>query len=346
MAVVALDIGGANLKMADSEGSAWSEPFAVWRAPDALSRVIGRCLRRVSSVERLLITMTAELCDCYVSKSEGVRAVLDAVVVAAEAAGVRPDAILVWSTTESWVSVEQARAGPLQVAAANWLATARWLAQRVAPQHALLVDVGSTTSDVILVGDGRVQTLGRDDTSRLRSRELVYVGVRRTPVPMLVEAVPWQQAMLPVARELFATTGDVFLLRGDLAEEPTRTDTADGRPFTKPAARRRLARVVCADAGPESDVLIERVASYVADRVEELVASAVAAQLRRSGGRVGRVVVAGEGEFLARRAVARGGWSGLIESLSGLVGREASMAAAAWAMVQLHGRSRDAARGG
>ena len=68
---------------------------------------------------------------------------------------------------------------PLAVAAANWAATARLV---VAPHpDALLVDIGTTTTDIIPIVGGDVAATGWTDPDRLASGELVYTGRVRTP---------------------------------------------------------------------------------------------------------------------------------------------------------------------
>ena len=87
--------------------------------------------------------------------------------------------------------------------------------------------------------DGLPVAQGRTDPERLRCRELVYTGVRRTPLCALLGS--------DGAAELFATTLDVYLILGWIAEDPADHNTADGRPATKAAAEARLARMICAD---------------------------------------------------------------------------------------------------
>jgi uncharacterized hydantoinase/oxoprolinase family protein len=46
----------------------------------------------------------------------------------------------------------------------------------------VLIDIGSTTTDLVRFGGGRVQYRGYTDGERLRSEELVYTGAIRTPI--------------------------------------------------------------------------------------------------------------------------------------------------------------------
>ena len=230
--VLGLDVGGANLKAAHTDGAARSRPFALWKDPGGLAGALRDLIADMPDADLLAVTMTGELCDCFESKRQGVIAILDAVQEAAQGKPIR-----VWRTDGKFVDITEARKTPLQTAAANWLALATF-AGRLAPEGpALLFDVGSTTTDVIPLLDGRPKPHGRTDRERLESGELVYTGVRRTPLCALAGG----------AAELFATTLDVYLLLDWIAEDAADRNTADGRPATKAAAHARLARMLCAD---------------------------------------------------------------------------------------------------
>ena len=66
-----LDIGGANIKAAHSDGPARTVPFEVWKRPDELGRAIVRPRRHFPPSNQAAVTMTAELCDCYPTKTRG-----------------------------------------------------------------------------------------------------------------------------------------------------------------------------------------------------------------------------------------------------------------------------------
>src|SRR6185503_8193489 len=84
----------------------------------------------------------------------------------------------VFGTDGHFGSADQARADPLRVAAANWAATAHLVAKTT--PTCVLIDIGSTTTDIIPIIDGRVAVSGRTDPDRLASGELVYTGALRT----------------------------------------------------------------------------------------------------------------------------------------------------------------------
>lgn len=287
--VLGLDIGGANLKVAHSTGAARLVPFELWRQPDGLADAIRGLLRGWPPFELLAVTMTGELCDCFPSKRAGVLAILDAVDAAAGTIPVR-----VWRT-DGWGDVIHTRNSPLQAAAANWLALA-WYAARHAPKgSALVIDIGSTTTDITPLYDGRPVPRGRTDPERLRSRELVYTGVRRTPLCALLGAAG--------AAEWFATTLDIYLIQGAIAEYSADLGTADGRPATQEAAHARLARMLCADLETSTAEERQNLADRLARQQAELIHGAVKDVAGRLPQPPDTLVLAGSGEFLARAAL-------------------------------------------
>src|SRR4051812_24612333 len=196
-ATLAVDIGGANVKAAWLRGASLrtvSRPFEVWRDREALCDVLREVVAEVAAgpADAVAITMTAELSDAFRTKREGVAFVLDA---AADALG----EFVVLTTAGKLMPVAAARARPLDVAAANWVATALAVARDY--PDALLIDVGTTPADVIPLVAGRVAARGRNDLDRLRAGELVYTGVLRTNLAAIAPRVPLRGGWCPVASE-------------------------------------------------------------------------------------------------------------------------------------------------
>lgn len=303
--VLGWDVGGANVKAALVAAGprgrvvqTRSRAFEIWRDKGALPSVLRALAAELSPASMVAVTMTAELSDVFRTKREGVGFVLDAVET------VSPAPVRVFTTTGEWVDPAAARAHPLLVAASNWMATALLVSRRV--PDALLVDVGSTTTDVVPVVGGQVAAAGRTDPERLLAGELVYTGVVRTNVAAMVRSVPLRGGRCPVASELFAVSGDVHVLLGSLVPDDFTGPTPDGRPPTPEFAAERLARVVCADR----EMLAAEEVRAIAAAVDEAQVEEVAAAIARVAGRVGRplpVVTTGLGSFLARRAAERAG---------------------------------------
>jgi probable H4MPT-linked C1 transfer pathway protein len=137
------------------------------------------------------------------------------------------------------------------VASANWLATAQWVAASM--PDALLIDIGSTTTDIIPIVAGRVAACGWNDAERLVSGELVYQGVVRTPLCGVARRIAFRGETTGVMNEWFATTADVYRLTGELWPEHDQHPSADNGPKTEAASRQRIARMIGRDAADASD---------------------------------------------------------------------------------------------
>lgn len=293
---IGLDIGGANIKASDGESISLSRPFPMWREPERLAETLRDVLSAFQQPAALAVTMTGELADCFSTKAEGVRHILAAVESAAGRAQ-----LAVWATSGEFVSTGDACELVPLVAAANWHALATWAARSHPRGAALLIDVGSTTTDIIPLCDGVPVSQGRSDLQRLGASELVYTGLRRTPVCAVAQHAPWRGGRCPLAAEVFATMLDVYLILGDLPEDESDLVTANARPATREHARRRLARMLCADTTEISaNDLVEIAASLAAAQLAQI-ATAIQAVLKRLPSPCELLVDSGEGGFLVGR---------------------------------------------
>jgi hypothetical protein len=303
--VAGWDIGGVNLKSARVEAGAVREalslPFEIQREPrgltPALTELAARLGIRASGPHA--VTMTAELSQLFRTKREGVSFVLDAVAAAFPEGLVR-----VYTVSGRFLTIEAARREPLDVAAANWAATARLVA-RTHPD-AILIDVGSTTTDIIPIVSGDLAASGRTDPERLRAGELVYTGALRTPAEAIASTVCLDGAPTGVSAEGFALAGDVHLWLGALAPEDYTVPSPDGRPATRAFAGERLARVVCADREMLDDAAITAIAESLANAQVARIAASVERMQRRLPD-LALAVVSGLGDFLAAAAARRAG---------------------------------------
>jgi probable H4MPT-linked C1 transfer pathway protein len=334
--LLGLDIGGANLKASDGIAHSRSLPFAIWKHPERLTAALADLLQSWSNISAFAVTMTAELADCFATKAEGVSRILDAVDELA--AGRTVD---VWQTGGEFMAPAEAREFPRLVAAANWNALATWAGRMCNAGSSLLIDIGSTTTDIIPLQDGVPAAAGWTDVERLQSGELVYAGVRRTPLCALTDAVDLRGRRCRIAAEIFATTLDVALLTQLRAEEPENCETADGRPATRDAAHLRLAHQLCCDATELTLAEAEDVAKQFQQQLTARLGSALDAVVARQLAPIRSILLCGEGEFLARRLIQHhvGLPPAECHSLTDLLGPAHSTAACAFALAHL-GRER------
>ena len=305
--ILAWDIGGANIKAArlalqgDQAGQVQvvSRPFEIWREKDHLPEALGEIhsqLFPTGMPQALAVTMTAELSDVFATKREGVTFILESI------RNCFPDpAIYVLNLSGQFMPVCEALAQPLDYAATNWLASAQWIARKF--PECLMVDVGSTTTDILPILDGKINVVGRTDMERLASGELVFTGVLRTNLAAIVQAVPVAGRCCRVAAEYFAVSGDVHLILGHLRPQDYTCGTPDGQPPSLASARRRLARLVCADTEMLSAGEIDAMAEYIHAQQVSQVREGISQVLSRLPGlRRCPVVVVGSGAFLGLAA--------------------------------------------
>jgi hypothetical protein len=289
--VLGLDIGGANLKAASSAGQARLQPFELWRRPADLPQALADLIRRFQPPDHIAITMTGELCDCFPSRRHGVQTILDAVDKAAGGVPIR-----VWGLDGGFRSLAVARTDPLSSAAANWLGLASFAGRFVAQGPGLVIDVGSTTTDLVPLSDGTAAPRAHLDPERLKKKELVYTGVRRTPLCALLGETG--------AAEVFATTHDAYIVLNRMPEEPENRQTANGRPATLAEARLRLAHMLCGDCESCPEAITDCLARDVWQRQVTLVRRAVDQAVAGFNRAPSAVIMAGSGEFLIRDVLA------------------------------------------
>ena len=125
--------------------SVCGRPYEIQHDPQALVPLLRELATEVGGdapETAHAVTMTAELSQMFRTKSDGVAFVLDAVTTAFPSSLVR-----VFSVDGCFLSVEDARRVPLDVAAANWAATAHAVARH--HPDTLLIDIGTTSTDII-----------------------------------------------------------------------------------------------------------------------------------------------------------------------------------------------------
>jgi probable H4MPT-linked C1 transfer pathway protein len=334
--ILGWDVGGANIKAAlvgddrQAEPIVVERPFPLWREPGGLPAVLAEIAESVGGardIRAMAVTMTAELADCFATKREGVATVLDAFRTAFP--GAEP---WVYGVDGRFRSADEARQRPLEVAAANWRASATLVA-RTFPD-ALFIDVGSTTADIIPILAGRVAVEGTTDPARLRSGELVYTGALRTPICAIVRTVPFGGRRCRVAAEYFAVAADVHRWLERIDDNGYVCETPDGRGRSRAESGARIARMICGDLEMLSADDVTAIADYVARAQVKQITIGIRQVMRRLGPACPSVaVLAGQGAFVARPAAEELGLTA--HDLAAGIGSAAARAAPAAAVAYL-----------
>jgi (4-(4-[2-(gamma-L-glutamylamino)ethyl]phenoxymethyl)furan-2-yl)methanamine synthase len=296
--VIGWDLGGANVKVALIEHGRVAHVAQIPCPPLAdrgkFNAGIAAAVALVPGTARHAVTMTGELSDVFADRREGVAYLVDLMMDT-----VGGQELLIYAGEAGFLAPEDAKRLPVQVASANWHATAA-LAARHYPD-ALLVDAGTTTTDLVPIRGGAVEARGTSDSTRLTEGELVYRGVVRTPVMAVAATAPFGGRRQRLAAERFATMADVFRLTGDLPEDADPYPTADQRGKSMAESAARLARMLGRDAdeAPLADWVA--LARYFVDCQRADVSAAALEVMTRETLPAGAPVIgAGCGRFLAR----------------------------------------------
>jgi len=250
------DVGGAHLKAALLDGHGRLQqvlqvPCALWRGLHELEAAIDLVLQTFNKETAFhAVTMTGELVDLFATRKAGVQSISRTMAAKLKGtilfyAGTLHPIFSAKADFSGFVSIDDVDSYWQQIASANWIASASYVATKIS--YGLLVDVGSTTSDFVLLAKNKPVCAGFTDAARMQLDELVYTGVVRTPLMAFAQKIEFANVTTSVAAEFFATSADVYRLTGDLQADDDMADTADGQDKTQFASARRIARMIGRD---------------------------------------------------------------------------------------------------
>ena len=241
------DIGGAHVKAAIVDQS--GHVMRVFQQPCPLWKGLGQLRDAVTSICQELpldqcchaMTMTGELVDLFDNRSDGVKQIIATVQDL-----LAQTELLIFAGNDDLLMANQITHQHYSaIASSNWLASAAYVAQIIG--NGVFVDIGSTTTDILLFKDLKVRAQGYTDYQRLISGELVYTGIIRTAIMAVAQTAIDDDQEIGLMAEYFATMADVYRLTGELNEAHDQTDTADGAEKTVLASARRLSRMIGCD---------------------------------------------------------------------------------------------------
>jgi len=278
--MIGIDVGGANLKIVDDRG-VHIHYCPLWEhAP-----ITAQLEPYVSLTnDEAVVVMSGELADCFSNKMEGISFIVDAVKKAFPHAQFYGIDDRFHTTAVS------------QLAAANWLASAAYLKEEY--PDAVLLDVGSTTADIIPLSRF-VDLKGLTDLMRLQNGYLVYSGMLRGNIATLLQSVALDGIPTPTSSEYFAISADAHLALGHITPAEYSCDTPDRKEKTMDASLKRLARVVCADLDEIGIPGALQIAGQFWERQQELICEQVQKIAKESESE--EIIVAGIGASLFAR---------------------------------------------
>jgi probable H4MPT-linked C1 transfer pathway protein len=245
--IIGWDIGGAHVKAVhlNTQGQVvkvYQHACPLWKGLEQLRLAVIAITQDLPPAQyRHAITMTGELVDLFANRDDGVQQ-----IIATMTKLLADNELFIFAGQLGFLPAAQvANQHYSAIASANWLASATFAAQKLG--NGLFVDIGSTTTDILLLQNGQVLTDAYSDYRRLQSQELVYTGVVRTAVMAVAQTAIDDGKSIGLMAEYFATMADVYRVTGELNDAHDQTDTADGAEKTVLASARRLSRMIGCD---------------------------------------------------------------------------------------------------
>ncbi len=259
--VIGWDIGGVHLKAARAEHGRILDvvqvPSPLRVGLPKLAEAFAQAKAAIGTAPRHAITMTAELADTFTSRQDGVAQ------LAAIATRQLEGDLQLYAGRAGFVAPREATDHVLDIASANWHASAALIGRL--RETALLIDLGSTTTDIIPIAHGRVAARGYTDAERLVTGELIYAGLVRGFPMATADRAPFAGQWTTLINENFANMADVYRILGTLSEGLDQMATADGREKSFAASCARLARMVGRDAADASAARWRALAAWFAE---------------------------------------------------------------------------------
>ena len=282
------DVGGAHLKVALAENgrtlAVRQIACPLWKGLETLDAAFAEAEPLTARAERHAVTMTAELCELFPDRRTGV------VTVVKRLEGILPPGIRIWMGPRGFGTSAEALADPLSVASTNFLASAMLVGKKLA--DAMLIDMGSTTTDIIAIAGGKPAPHAITDGERLETGELVYTGLTRTDVSIVPQRATFRGRAQRLAAGGFANMADVRRILGTLPADVDQHATFDGRGTSVQESTARFARCFGRDASDAATDDWRACARQVADRQIAEVHAAIHEVLSASALPAGAPIVA------------------------------------------------------
>ena len=229
------DIGGAHLKscVIDRKKIECSVNLCeLWKTKEA-EYIIHQIIKKYTQqgVVNNVITMSGEMCDIFNNRDQGVKEILNYFRKFVNT--------YVYTQSNGIISITQNK--KLQnIASANWHVIAKFMSKKLT--NAIVIDLGSTTTDFILIKNSKVINKRLDDFSGLSSQELLYIGCLRTPPYIFERSLRINKKNVQIIPENFSSLADVYRIIKKLPKSLYYSSTCDDKDKDIKACMVRFAR--------------------------------------------------------------------------------------------------------
>jgi len=233
---VGLDIGGAHVKAVGIDqykkiNFIFYEKCPLWKDFVLLEKTLYKLLKYLDSRKATFgITITAELSDCFVNRTNGAKLIYKLC---------KKLGIKFYFFSSKNKNFEK-KINFSDICSMNWLATGEYIKDKI--NEAVVIDFGSTTTDIIIIKNQRIVNRHFSDFDRINNCELIYTGCTRTPLFAIAKKIVVNSNEYNLIPELFSTTADLYRVNKLLNKNLDLFDSADNRSKSKLNSLKRISR--------------------------------------------------------------------------------------------------------
>lgn len=293
--LIGWDIGGANTKICVFDSNyniidTYSENLKIWENFSNLRSLFTKVYNKYETYEvSNFITITAESCDNFLERNDGILKIIE--LCKNHMLGKN----FYFSNDGNYIDYSAALLKPNKLFSTNWMLSLNFL--NLSRDIDVLIDIGSTTTDIIYKNMSVKDNVS--DYQRLCNNTLVYVGVVRTPLSMLIDSVNYRNNLSPLINEVYATTGDIFNITKDIDFTNSHYRGADGKSFTRENSLIRLGRNIGFDYNPNDEKYLVEISKKIKREIIKKIFSCLTNRLdiKLNNSIISSV---GEGNFLVK----------------------------------------------
>ena len=291
MKIIGWDIGGAHIKAAKidfkKKTSKTKQLYSpIWKNVNYLKKSIKLIKKKLGKTNYHAITMTAELSDIFPDRKNGVKHIINL------SSKILGEKNIFFYSKKNFLKKKLAIKKPFELNSMNWHATASFISNFF--PNCILVDIGSTTSDIIPIKNKEIISKDVSDYQRLKSNELIYLGVLRTPI----QAVERKKNLI---NENFANLSDVYRVLNKIPSTFDLLPTLDSKTKNKHDSARRIARIFGKDYKKNHFLKWKKIAYQIEGEHLKILKSVIKKIEKKNFLKKVPIIGAGIGEFLVKK---------------------------------------------
>ena len=291
MKITGWDIGGAHIKAVKidflKKNSTTEQVYSpIWKNINNLKKSIKLIKNKLGKTNYHAITMTAELADIFRDRVNGVKYIVNL------SSKILGEKNIFFYSKKTFLKKKLAIKKTFELNSMNWHATASFISNSF--PNCILIDVGSTTTDIIPIKNKRIISRSVTDYQRLKSNELIYLGVLRTPI----QAIEKKKNLI---NENFANLSDVYRILNKIPNTIDLLPTLDNKTKSKHDSARRIARIFGQDYKKKHFLKWKKTAYQIEDEQLKILKSVIKKIEKKNFIKKVPVIGAGIGEFLVKK---------------------------------------------